>query len=80
MGGLVVHLSEVDAAVQAVSGAIDALEAAANEATRYPDKEPARLLCVDALRVAVDERDDKQFDLVEAVRDSLYGPEPEDNE
>lgn len=80
VGRLVLHLAEVDAANQAASDAVDKLEAAANLATRYPDKEPARLQCVEALRVAIDEHDDKQFDLVEAVREALYGTDPDDDQ
>lgn len=76
LGALAVHLAKSDAAHQAVSEAVDALEVAAAKA----NNEPARLVCVEALRGAVDERDEALLDLEDAVRVALYGPEEDDDE
>lgn len=79
LGALAVQLAKVDAAQLAVSDAIDTLEAAANAATANPDKEPARLACVQALRAASGEYNDELIDLAEDVRVALYG-EAEDGD
>lgn len=74
LGALAVYLAKADAAHQAVSDAIDALEGAAAKA----NNEPARLACVEALRCAADNRDEALMDLADAVRVALYGPEEDD--
>jgi hypothetical protein len=80
IGALAVQLAKVDAAYEAMSDAIDVLEAAANASSRNPGKEPARQACVEVLHAARDEYDDAQMDLTEAVREALYGPDLEDDE
>lgn len=73
LGALAVQLAKVDATQQVLTAAIDALEAAANAC-----REPERLGCLQALRVADEEYNDALFDMAEAVREALYGLDEED--
>lgn len=75
LGALAVQLAKVDAAHQVMSDAIDALEVAANAG-----REPERLVCHQAVGFAVNEHTDALLDLVDVVREALYGPDEDEDE
>lgn len=76
LGRLAIYLSQVDAADQARSDALSALEAAASK----KNNEPSRLSCLEALRESSEAYDGALVDLAEEVRLALYGPPDDDEE